>query len=154
MSYCGVETALVHEATYPARATEYGPALAALIEHGRGVSARDLAAILIESQIFASRLTALFGEIDLLLLPVIPVAVPTLTGWTEIQGDSRIAGMLKYTAPFNLSGTPTITLPCGFDSAGLPIGMQLAGGHLSEALLCQAGAGYQRVTDWHTRRPA
>jgi amidase len=154
MSFCGVETALVHEATYPARASEYGPELAGLIEHGRGVSSRDLAAILIERQIFASRLAALFGEIDLLLLPVIPVAVPTLTEWKEIQGDSRIAGMLKYTAPFNLSGTPTITLPCGFDRAGLPIGMQLAGPDLSEPLLCRAGAGYQRATDWHTRHPA
>jgi amidase len=61
--------------------------------------------------------------------------------------------ILRFTAPFDFSGSPTITLPNGIDRAGLPLSMQLVGRHVSEDLLCRAGHAYQQVTDWHTRRP-
>jgi amidase len=52
-----------------------------------------------------------------------------------------------------MSGSPTITLPAGFDSRGLPIGVQLVGRHLSEDLLLRAGHAFQQATDWHMRHP-
>jgi aspartyl-tRNA(Asn)/glutamyl-tRNA(Gln) amidotransferase subunit A len=62
--------------------------------------------------------------------------------------------LTRFTTPINLVGLPSLALPCGFDANVLPIGMQLIGRPFEEALLLRAGAAYQRVTDWHTRRPA
>jgi amidase len=61
--------------------------------------------------------------------------------------------LLRFTAPFDMSGSPTITMPCGFNAKGLPVGFQLVGPHLSEALLLRAGHAYQQATPWHTMPP-
>jgi aspartyl-tRNA(Asn)/glutamyl-tRNA(Gln) amidotransferase subunit A len=58
-----------------------------------------------------------------------------------------------YTIPANLAGLPGMSLPCGFDSQGLPIGLQLVGNYFSEARMLNVAHQYQRVTDWHTRAP-
>ena len=60
---------------------------------------------------------------------------------------------MRFTAPFNMSGRPTITLPVGFTREGLPLGVQLVGPHLREDLLVRAGRAFQNATDWHARRP-
>lgn len=153
-SFCAVETALAHEATYPARAAEYGPELAGLIEHGRTLPTRDYAAILIERAIFSGRLAGVFEDVDLLLVPALTGPVPTLADWAALRGGADIAPLLRFTAPFDVSGSPTITFPAGRDGSGMPVSMQLVGRHVSEALLCRAAAAFQRATDWHTRHPA
>jgi len=58
-----------------------------------------------------------------------------------------------YTIPANLAGLPGMSLPCGFDGKGLPIGLQLVGNYFSEAKMLNVAHQYQRVTDWHARRP-
>jgi amidase len=60
----------------------------------------------------------------------------------------------RFTLPFNATGSPTLSLPSGFAPSGLPLGIQLIGPHLSEALLCRAGHAFQMATDHHTRHPA
>jgi aspartyl-tRNA(Asn)/glutamyl-tRNA(Gln) amidotransferase subunit A len=63
-------------------------------------------------------------------------------------------GISANTRPFNYLGLPALSVPCGFDPNGLPIGLQLAARPFAEALLLRAGDAYQRDTDWHARRPA
>ena len=58
-----------------------------------------------------------------------------------------------YTIPANLAGLPGMSLPCGFDSQNLPIGLQLVGNYFSEAKMLNIAHQYQRATDWHIRRP-
>ncbi|MCA1925257.1 MAG: Asp-tRNA(Asn)/Glu-tRNA(Gln) amidotransferase subunit GatA [Thiobacillus sp.] len=58
-----------------------------------------------------------------------------------------------YTIPANLAGLPGMSLPCGFDSHNLPIGLQLVGNYFSEATMLRVAHQYQRATDWHTRMP-
>ena len=60
---------------------------------------------------------------------------------------------LRFTAPLDMSGGPSITVPGGFNPAGLPIGFQLVGRHLDEPLLIRAAHAYQGATDWHRRHP-
>ena len=62
--------------------------------------------------------------------------------------------LVRFTAPFDISGTPTLSLPAGFNAAGAPFGFQLLGAHLAEEKLCAAGAVYQNGTNWHRQRPA
>ena len=60
---------------------------------------------------------------------------------------------MRYTSPFNMSGSPTITLPSGFTRQGTPVAFQLVARHMEEALLVRAGRAYQRETDWHRKHP-
>jgi amidase len=152
--FCSVETAIAHKDTYPAKAAEYGPDLAALIDQGRQLSAMELGEIYHERLAFSGALKALFEEVDLLLIPTMPVPVPSLSRMAEYGQDPTVLmRILRFTAPFDFSGSPTITLPNGIDANGIPLSMQLVGRHVSEDLLCRAGHAFQQVTDWHTRRP-
>ena len=152
--YCGVETAIAHAQTYPSRAPEYGPVLADLIELGRGLTALDLMRIEHARLDFKGALRKLFGQIDLLLVPVHPFGNPSASQLDEVfKRPNGIDDVLRFTAPFDMSGSPTITLPGGFNRDGLPIGFQLVARHVEEDLLVRAGHAYQGATDWHERRP-
>lgn len=59
----------------------------------------------------------------------------------------------RLPSPANLAGVPTLALPSGFSASGLPLGLQIMGRHWDEATVYRAGAAYEHVTDWHTRRP-
>lgn len=152
---CSVETAIAHKETYPARSTEYGPDLAALIDQGHRMTGMEIGEIMHERLVFCGRLRALFNDVDLLLIPTMPVTVPSLARMSEYGQDPDVLlRILRFTAPFDFSGSPTITLPSGIDQAGIPLSLQLVGRHVSEDLLCRVGHAFQQATDWHTRRPA
>ena len=91
----------------------------------------------------------LWQEIDLLATPTTPIVAPPLT---EAELSATLA-LIRNTNPFNVSGQPAISLPCGFDSSGLPIGLQLVGRWWDEGTLLRAAHAYQRATDWHLRLP-
>jgi amidase len=149
---CSVETAIAHEATYPSRADEYGPGLGDFIAAGRQVSAFDLGKAQLTRGKFRGEVAAVFQDIDVLLVPVMKNPTPGAAEWLElVKGD--IADLLRYTAEFDFTGQPTITLQGGFDKRGAPIGFQLVGKHMSEGLLLRAGHAFQSITDWHTRHP-
>ncbi|MBO0902892.1 amidase [Jiella sonneratiae] len=151
---CAVETAIAHRDTYPARKDDYGPELAGLIEEGRALGGLDLCDILHERLTFNGALAAMFTDIDAFLIPTMPMRLPSLTDLAAFGDDPEVlVRLLRFTAPFDFSGFPTITLPHGFDSDGLPLSMQLAGAPLSEGLLATAAHAFQTQTDWHTRRP-
>ena len=153
-SACAVEAAVAHEGTYPVRQSEYGPVLASVLETGRAVSGIDYQKILLRRMAFRGRLEWVFKSIDLLLTPVHPFAPLTLSDIRTLGNQPElILKLQRYTAPFNMTGSPTLTLPGGFSDTGLPIGFQLVAGHLSETTLIRSGAAFQSVTDFHTRHP-
>ena len=151
---CAVEAAVAHEATYPSRKAEYGPVLAAVIEAGRGLSGVAYQKILLRRMDFRGRVAALFSGIDVLLIPVHPFA-PLSLDTIRTLGDQPdlIAGLQRYTCPFDMSGHPTITLPGGLSATGMPIAFQLVAANLGEATLLRAAAAFQRETHWHRRHP-
>jgi aspartyl-tRNA(Asn)/glutamyl-tRNA(Gln) amidotransferase subunit A len=65
-----------------------------------------------------------------------------------------LADLTRLTRWVNYLGVPALVVPCGVDSRGLPLSLQLVGRPFSEALLLAAGRAYQRTTDWHRRVPA
>jgi amidase len=151
---CGVEAAVAHEATYPSRKGEYGPQLASVIEAGRALSGTEYQKILLRRLDLRGRVAALFGAIDLLLIPVQPFPPLTLaTVRTLGEQPDLIAKLQRFTCPFDMTGNPTITLPGGFSDAGMPIGFQLAAAHMGEEMLVRAGAAFQGITSWHRRHP-
>lgn len=94
---------------------------------------------------------AAFADVDLIASPVSPVPAFKLG---ELL-DDPLAMYLNdiYTISANLSGIPAISVPCGFSSGGLPIGLQLMAAPFEEERLLRAARMYERATDWHTRRP-
>ena len=75
----------------------------------------------------------LFADVDLVLVPAMYLASPTFERMSKLSDPEELAMLLRFTAPFDVSGSPTITLPCGFTAGGLPVAFQLVGPHLSEA---------------------
>jgi len=152
--YCSVETAVAHEPWYPARKADYGPVLADLIEQGRAMDAMTLMHVHHDRLVFQGQLRKLFQQIDLILVPVHPFGNPSAAALDEIfNTPNGIDDVLRFTAPFDMSGSPTITIPGGFDERGMPIGFQLVGRHLDEALLIRAAHAFQGATDFHRRHP-
>jgi len=81
-------------------------------------------------------------------------ASPTVAQMARLgQDPSQFSALVRFTAPFDSSGHPAITMPSGFTAAGLPVSIQLAAGHFREDLLVRAGRAFQRETDWHRRHP-
>lgn len=152
---CAIEVAVAHEATYPKHREAYGPSLAALIDQGRAKSAMDYQKIVLHRHEFSGRMQALFETVDLLLFPATGVASPTLERVAAIGDDKELlAAMLSFTCPIDMTGSPSITLPGGHTSNGMPVGFQFVGRHFDEALLVRAGMAYQSVTDWHREHPS
>jgi amidase len=99
-------------------------------------------------------LAALFERVDVLLIPTMPAPIPSLEQMKAYGEDPGVLlGILRFTAPFNFSGSPTVTLPNGLDASGLPLSMQIVGPHLSEERLLRAAHAFQGATDWGRRRP-
>jgi len=151
---CAVETAVAHEAIFPARRSEYGPGLAGLLDAGRNLSAMDYQKLWLRRADFRGRVQALFASVDILLMPAAAFAAPTMKRMEAFGEDAELfSGMLRYTCPFDLTGHPTITLSGGQTAEGAPIAFQLVAAHFAEQHLFQAGWAWQRVTRWHQRRP-
>jgi amidase len=152
---CGVETAVAHEATYPSRKSEYGPALARLIELGLQQSGTDYQKIVLRREAFRGMVRALFEKVDLLAVPAQTFAAPTIGKMATLgENPDLITGLLRFSCPFNMPGSPSITLPGGFTESGGPVAFQFVGRHFDEARLVAAGDAFQRVTDWHRRHPS
>jgi aspartyl-tRNA(Asn)/glutamyl-tRNA(Gln) amidotransferase subunit A len=100
---------------------------------------------------------AVFGQIDLLLTPVLAIPVPTIAETTGKRGKDyldMVVALTRNTKIVNYLGLPAISVPCGFTGNGLPTAFQLIGRPLSEATLMRAAHRYQAFTDWHVRIPA
>jgi Asp-tRNA(Asn)/Glu-tRNA(Gln) amidotransferase A subunit family amidase len=105
---------------------------------------------------YAQGLRQTLVDVDLLACPSTPItASPIGVDTVTIHGvELPLAVALTLTAaPFNLAGLPAISVPCGFTSGGLPIGLQLAGRPFEEATVLQAAHAYEQATEWHTRSP-
>ena len=97
-----------------------------------------------------------FENIDLIITPTVRIPPFTIV---ELQGNvddvrAKELGMLHNTRPINLTGLPTISVPCGSTRGGLPIGMQITGRAGEETTVLRLAYAYEQATEWHKREPA
>ena len=94
-----------------------------------------------------------FAEVDLLITPTTPVPPITIEEASSMPPAPAGEIWLRNTRPFNAYGLPTISIPCGFTSAGLPIGLQIAGPRFGEGRVFRFAHAFEQSTDWHKRAP-
>jgi aspartyl-tRNA(Asn)/glutamyl-tRNA(Gln) amidotransferase subunit A len=98
-----------------------------------------------------------FGKVDVFATPTIRMKVPTLAA-TDIDAGApgaieAFGAISANTRAINYMGLPSVSVPCGFDSKGLPIGFQIQGRPFAEAKVLKVADAYQRDTNWHERAP-
>ncbi|MFL9935931.1 amidase [Paraburkholderia sp. RL18-103-BIB-C] len=99
---------------------------------------------------------AVFSQVDVLHAPCVAIETPEIDATDVGAGpemDALMAQLTRLTRPFNYLGLPALSVPCGFSTGGMPIGMQLAGRPFAEDILLRLGQAYQRVTSWHATMP-
>jgi amidase len=70
--------------------------------------------------------------------------------WLDVDA---IGTLVRFTGPFDLTGSPTISVPCGMATDGMPLSLQLVGRHFEEAALCRTADAFERATPWKDRHP-
>jgi aspartyl-tRNA(Asn)/glutamyl-tRNA(Gln) amidotransferase subunit A len=129
----------------------FGPDIRERLENGRLLSSTDYSLARRRQADGRRWMGGLFRDYDLLMLPATPITAPMIEGTNAIEQARRLT---RFTAPFNLTGFPALSLPCGFDSSGLPIGLQMVSGQWKEARLLQGGQAFEKATEWHQKYPA
>jgi len=143
---CAVECARAHAAYFPSRRAEYGPTLAGLLDLGWSIPEKKYLELELLRNVFRQHLDSILNAVDVLLAPCMTSVAPPMEVMDEVSSDDdQRAAFINFTAPFNYSGHPTITLPAGLNAAGLPLSFQLIGPRLGEALLVQAGFTHEQA---------
>jgi aspartyl-tRNA(Asn)/glutamyl-tRNA(Gln) amidotransferase subunit A len=134
-----------HEEMLRRHPDRYHPGTRKSIESGAAVTAGDYIRARREMDLLRAGSRRLFEKVDLLITPTAPGAAFPF-------GQGRLV-YLRNTAPWNLYGLPTMSIPCGFTAGGLPIGLQITGPAGADANVLGLAEAYQLVTRWHTQRP-
>lgn len=143
-------------AQYDERPDWFEPSMAEMIEAGRHVSGVAHVRTSIDRTTFYNQALRFFADYDLLLTPQMPTAA-----WSVEQGPATIDGKptpsmfdrLNFTFPFNMTGQPAASVPCGFTSEGLPVALQIVGRWHADALVLQAAAAFEQAQPWAGGRP-
>src|SRR5215472_805580 len=164
---CAKEAVTAHAANFPSHKNEYGPYFREFLEMGGAVKAAEYAKAVQYRKELSTKYRAVLSTVDAFVYPAAigrahPISREAQYGsMAEVNGArDTFANSYKpplganvYTYPADLSGTPTLTLPVGFSSEGLPLSMQIAGQPLSEPVLCRIGHAYEEATGWYKKHP-
>jgi aspartyl-tRNA(Asn)/glutamyl-tRNA(Gln) amidotransferase subunit A len=151
-----VEAAAFHKRWMIERLEDYGPQVRMRLENGLAVpGVTYLEAMRWRGPALSAHNAAVAG-VDAVIAPVSPIPAPTIAE-SDVGGgpgaEAVIQRLTRFTRPVNYLGVPSLSIPSGFSSNGLPVGMQLIGRSFDEATLLRIGAAFQRATDFHDRVP-
>ena len=151
------EAAEIHLDNLRERADDFGSDVRGRLEEGAMTPAVSYIAAQRARTEFNRKIAEAMQTYDILLAPTTALGVPKLGDRVVDVGgvqEAKLAIMPRLTRPHNICGIPTVSVPCGFTSEGLPIGMQLAARPFEDALALQVAYAYEQATDWHIRHPA
>jgi aspartyl-tRNA(Asn)/glutamyl-tRNA(Gln) amidotransferase subunit A len=147
----------VHAASLRDRPGDFGQDVLDRLNRRTDMTADDLIAAFRMRDEAIRETETLLERYDALLTPATRIPAPGIVrDQTIILGGREVFApnvLTTNTAPFNLTGMPALSLPCGFTRTGLPIGLQIAGRRWGEVMVLRVGAAYEEATPWHTRRP-
>jgi aspartyl-tRNA(Asn)/glutamyl-tRNA(Gln) amidotransferase subunit A len=150
------EAAAFHDAWIRTRSQDYHPDVALRLKWGLLLPASAYLKAQRLRTLMCRDVAQLWRQVDVLVTPATMMAAPR-PGETQIRLNHRQMStreaILRLMRPFNLTGLPAISVPCGFTATGLPIGLQIAGKPFDEATVLRLAHAYEQATDWHRRRP-
>jgi len=164
----------VNEPFYKVGPKKLMPHVKNTIERGKKVMASDYAKALAQLMEYRSKVDQIFSKFDYIISPTVaipphkcherPNIIDGKINISKIENkeifeennydySSWIFVLAQFTAPFNWSGNPAVSIPCGFTKTGLPVGLQLAGKKKGELSLIQASKSFEEIKPWHNNRP-
>jgi aspartyl-tRNA(Asn)/glutamyl-tRNA(Gln) amidotransferase subunit A len=144
------DAAAYHRQRLESNPENFGSDVLKRLQSGQSYSSVDYALARHTQLLLKRKFIEFFQDYDILLTPTTPMAAPPIEGPDAVE-QARL--LTRFTAPFNLTGLPALSLTCGFTSYGLPIGLQIISRPWAEALILRAAFAYEQATDWHTQRP-
>ena len=151
---CSAGAVAAHAATYPSQRDDYGLWFRGWLDMGAQVTGADYAKANNLRAACTGHLRRVFEGIDVLVCPSMS-APPHVVTPEMLYGayGARDLKFQRFTVPFDYNGAPTLSVPCGMNSEGLPLSIQFVGKHLTEPLLCRVGHAYESSTPWHNLHP-
>ena len=150
------EAAAYHDRYLTAHAQDYDPQALARIQEGRFIHAVYYLQAQRVRRIYARVLETCFERVDVIATPTTPIPAFMIGDETVQIGDTTEnarRALRRLTRPFNITGLPAVTVPCGFTPSGLPIGLQIVATRFDEATALRVAHAYETHTSWHHRRP-
>jgi aspartyl-tRNA(Asn)/glutamyl-tRNA(Gln) amidotransferase subunit A len=145
--------AAAYHAPYMAKTPElYQPVTRGRLEAGAKITTGEYIQGRRELDRLRRAVREVFAGVDLLVTPTTPVPPVTIAANVDATGTAPILS-LRNTSPFDIYGLPTISVPCGFTRAGLPIGLQISGAPFAESAVIALAHAYEQATEWHTKHP-
>jgi len=133
------------------------PPLARLVEYGKDISATDYVKATFQRKEFWEKVYDFFKKYDLLLTPTLavpPFPIEEGMGPVVIDGkDVSILDWMPFTYPFNLTGQPAASVPCGWTREGLPVGLQIVGQRFDDVTVLKAATAFEEASPWAQKRP-
>jgi aspartyl-tRNA(Asn)/glutamyl-tRNA(Gln) amidotransferase subunit A len=145
-----------YHAEYVSRSPDlYQPETLRRIRSGADISPEEVERRRRELQKVRDEIGRVFEDVDVLVTPTTAVVASSIAELKQSPDLLRPSEhlLLRNTRPANVWGLPTISVPCGFTAAGLPIGLQIIGSRWREREVLQLAYAYERATDWHKRIP-
>jgi aspartyl-tRNA(Asn)/glutamyl-tRNA(Gln) amidotransferase subunit A len=135
---------------------EMDPDLVALIEEGRRISIVDYGQAMVARAAYWDAMRQVSERYNLLVTPTISVAAFEIgmVGPTTVDGEPVVHLGWTLCYPFNFTGQPAVTVPCGFTGDGLPVGLQIVGRRFADADVLRAAAAFESARPWADRRPS
>ena len=150
------EAAQYHRELIAREGDKIYPPVRLRLEGGLFVGAADYLKAQQARSLFDLEARRLLEEVDLLVGPTEPVTAPPILAQQVQAGEETVgttAALTHFTRPYNITGFPAVSVPCGFSRDGMPIGLQLAGRPYEDGMVLRAARAYEQATEWHQRRP-
>jgi Asp-tRNA(Asn)/Glu-tRNA(Gln) amidotransferase A subunit family amidase len=151
MAIVGPEAAAYHRRNLEERPDDFSEQVRLRLQLGLQIRAVDYLRGLEGQQQLRAEVEEQYTKIDVLVTPTTASTASRIED--ELSASGREVHIHRLTCPFNLTGQPAISLPCGFDSQGLPVGLQIVGRRFDEETVLRVAHAYEQATDWHLRRP-
>jgi aspartyl-tRNA(Asn)/glutamyl-tRNA(Gln) amidotransferase subunit A len=152
----GAEGAAYHHERLRTVADQYGEDVRLRLKQGALLPAAAYIKAQRVREAIRRELDAIFARVDVLLTPTLPIATPTIERCTVKSGTPLPPELLqlpRLTRPFNLTGHPAISAPCGFTQSGMPVGMQIVGRAFDEAMVLRVAHAHEQAAPWHRQHP-
>lgn len=150
------EATAVHERWLQTHPEDCGQDLRTRLERGFFISAVDYLQAQRARSFLTREFVKMFADVDVLVTPTTPSPATPIEEEGRAAAETSLAmsmQLTRFTNPFNLTGLPAISVPCGFSAQGLPMGLQIVGRPWDEAMVLRVGHAYEQATEWHKRRP-